>query len=132
MSVTQPPIRDGASFVDARSCREWLGALPMTNIPQAQYQILEALRVLAKDEAFSPLERLKCLELVREKVAYLQSEQRTRYFGKSLPLSTNDTDAWRSSRALLEELEAGYRKCLAAATAGGALAPHTALIAQRN
>ena len=27
MSVTQPPLRDGASFVDARSCREWLGSL---------------------------------------------------------------------------------------------------------
>jgi hypothetical protein len=54
MSVTQPPIRDGASFADARTCREWLGTLPLTNIPQAQYQILEALRVLAKDEAFTP------------------------------------------------------------------------------
>jgi hypothetical protein len=131
MSATQPPLRDGAGFVDARTCREWLGALPLTNIPQAQYQVLEALRAMGRDEAFDPLERLKCLELVRDKVAYLQGEQRTRYFGKSLPLSSNDTDAWRGSRALLEELEAGYRRCLDGAAAGGALGPHQALIAQR-
>jgi cyclic-di-GMP-binding protein len=131
MSSTPPATRDGAAFGDSRSCREWLGALPLTNIPQAQYLVLEALRALGRDEAFDPLERLKCLELVRDKVAYLQSEQRTRYFGKSLPLSSNDTDAWRSSRSLLEELEAGYRKCLDAAAKSPALASHQALIAQR-
>ena len=131
MPATQQPLRDGASFADARTCREWLGSLPLTNIPQAQYVVLEALRAMGRDEAFDPLERLKCLELVRDKVAYLQGEQRTRYFGKSLPLSSNDTDAWRSSRSLLEELEGGYRKCLDGAAAGGALGPHQALIAQR-
>jgi hypothetical protein len=130
MSVTEPPIREGAAFVDARSCREWLGALPLTNIPNAQYQVLSAMRALAANERFDPLERLKCLELVREKVAYLQGEQRSRYFGKTLPLSMNDTDAWRTGRDLMEELETGYRKCLAAASSA-ALAPHRALIGQR-
>ena len=131
MSANTPPPRDGAPFSDARTSREWLGALPLTNIPQAQYLVLEALRALAKDEAFDPLERLKCLELVRDKVAYLQAEQRTRYFGKSLPLHSNDTDAWRSGRSLLEELEAGYRQCLEAAAAGGEIAAHQGLMAQR-
>lgn len=131
MSSTTPPLKEGAAFSDARTCKEWLGALPLTNIPQAQYLVLEALRGLAKDEGFDALERLKCLELVRDKVAYLQDAQRTRYFGKSLPLSSNDTDAWKSGRSLLEELEAGYRQCLDAATGGGALAAHQALIAQR-
>ena len=77
MSVTEPPLREGAAFTDARSCREWLGALPMTNIPNAQYQVLSAMRALAANEGFDALERLKCLELVREKVAYLQREQRS-------------------------------------------------------
>jgi queuine tRNA-ribosyltransferase len=36
--VTEPPIREGAAFTDARTCREWLGALPLTNIPNAQYR----------------------------------------------------------------------------------------------
>ena len=130
MTLTQNPIREGAAFADARGCREWLAALPLTNIPNAQYQVLEAMRALAKDDAFDPLERLKCLELVREKVAYLQGEQRARYFGKTLPLSMNDTDAWRTGRDLMEELEAGYRRCLAS-VANAALAPHAALITQR-
>ena len=111
MSVTEPPIREGLAFADARGCRTWLGALPMTNIPNAQFQVLEAMRALAKDTAFDPLERLKCLELVREKIAYLQGEQRARYFGKTLPLSMNDTDAWRTGRDLMEEMETGYRRC---------------------
>ena len=122
MSVTDPPIREGAAFTDARTCREWLGALPMTNIPNAQYQVLSAMRALSANEGFDALERLKCLELVRDKVAYLQGEQRSRYFGKTLPLSANDTDAWRTGRDLMEELETGYRRCLAAAS-GAALAP---------
>ena len=129
MSVTEPPIQ-GATFTDARTCREWLGALPLTNIPNAQYQVLSAMRALATNEAFNPLERLKCLELVRDKVHYLQGEQRSRYFGKTMPLSMNDTDAWRTGRDLMAELEIGYRKCLAATT-GASLAPHRALIAQR-
>jgi hypothetical protein len=131
MSVTEPPIREGASFTDARTCREWLAALPMTNIPNAQYQVLSAMRALAANEGFDPLERLKCLELVRDKVAYLQGEQRSRYFGKTLPLSANDNDAWRTGRDLKEELETGYRRCLTAASTIPALAPHRALIAQR-
>ena len=133
MSVTQPPIRSGGNlaFSDSRTCKEWLNALPLTNIPQAQSLVLEALRALATGE-FDPLERLKCLELMRDKIAFLQGEQRSRYFGKSLPLSANDSDAWRTGRALLEEMETGYRKALAAAKAGGGeIATHVALITQR-
>src|SRR5512143_224821 len=116
------------AFVDARSCKEWLGALPLTNIPQAQALVLEQLRAL-NGAAFDPLERLKCLELVREKISFLQGEQRSRYFGKTLPLSANDSQAWSTGRSLLEEMEAGYRR--AAESAGAGLAAHRALIAQR-
>jgi cyclic-di-GMP-binding protein len=132
MSVTQPPIRSEAlPFSDARSCREWLNALPLTNIPQAQAMVLEALKGLVPAEA-EAMERLKCLELMRDKIAFLQGEQRARWFGKSLPLSANDTDAWRTGRALLEEMESGYRIALAGAQAGvGEMKGHTALVAQR-
>jgi hypothetical protein len=131
MSVTQPPIRSGTvSFADARSCKEWLNALPLTNIPQAQALVLEALRGLNQG-GFDGLERLKCMELMRDKIAFLQGEQRSRYFGKSLPLSANDNTAWTTGCTLLEEMEAGYRACLADAVENPALAPHAALIAQR-
>ncbi|MEP7262473.1 MAG: hypothetical protein ABI669_14790 [Usitatibacter sp.] len=127
-----PPGREGTlGFADARGCKEWLNALPLTNIPQAQSQVLEALKALAEVD-FNGLERLKCLELMRDKIAFLQGEQRARYFGKTLPLSSNDSDAWRTGRALLEWMEAGYRKALEAAQAGeGELPSHVALIAQR-
>jgi hypothetical protein len=128
--VTQPPTTEGAPFTDARTCREWLGALPMTNIPNTQYKVLSAMRALAANAGFDALERLKCLELVRDKVAYLQGEQRSRYFGKTMPLSTNDNDAWKTGRDLMDELETGYRRCLDA-TSGAALSAHRALIAQR-
>ena len=36
---------------------------------------------------------------MRDKIAFLQGEQRSRYFGKTLPLSTNDTTAWNTGRA---------------------------------
>jgi hypothetical protein len=118
-------------FADARGCREWLGALPLTNIPQAQALVLEQLQALnAADMA--ALERLKCLELLREKIAFLQGEQRSRYFGKNIPLSPNDSNAWTTGKALLEEMEAGYGKCLDGVRSGGGdAAQHEPLIGQR-
>lgn len=128
--MTQPPTDGALAFRDARGCKEWLGCLPLTNIPQAQALVLEGVRALEREAGFDPLERLKCLELVRDKVAFLQGEQRSRYFGKTLPLSANDASAWITGRALLEEMESGYRRCLELAR-GGPLAAHAALIAQR-
>ncbi len=131
---TPPPNRpagSGIPFADAKGCKDWLAGLPLTNIPQAQQIALEALRQLNFAE-FDGLERLKCMELLRDKVAFLQGEQRSRYFGKSLPLSPNDQAAWSTGRALLEEMEAGYRLCLVAADAGaGEIARHGALTMQR-
>jgi hypothetical protein len=127
--VTAPTAQpEGAVLADARGCRDWLGALPLTNIPQAQTLVLASLRSLNAAQ-FAPLERLKCLELVREKVAFLQGEQRARYFGKTLPLSPNDSAAWSTGAALLAEMEEGYRRALAEAS--GELAPHRALVMHR-
>jgi len=119
-------------FADARGCKEWLGALPLTNIPQAQATVLEVLGAMNEGD-LPALERLKSLELLRDKIAFLQGEQRSRYFGKTLPLSANDNSAWNTGRSLLEEMEQGYRRCLEAALAGEeGLAEHAALISQRT
>ncbi|MGZ5046059.1 MAG: hypothetical protein ACXWF0_02245 [Usitatibacter sp.] len=131
MASIPPSAARAAPFTDSRGCKEWLNALPLTNIPQAQALVLESLRALNAAD-LDGLERLKCLELVRDKVAFLQGEQRSRYFGKTLPLSVNDSNAWGTGRTLLEEMESGYRICLAAALEPGAeLSGHRALIAQR-
>ena len=119
---------EGVTFSDARGCKEWLNALPLTNIPQAQSLVLDLARSL-NAAPFAPLERLKCMELLRDKVAFLQGEQRSRYFGKSLPLSPNDSAAWSTGAALLGAIEEGYRRCLD--DAAGDLAAHRALIVHR-
>lgn len=131
MSIPPPTAREGApSFTEARGCKEWLNSVPLTNIPQALALVLEALRAMNAG-ALDALERLKCLELLRDKIAFLQGEQRSRYFGKSLPLSANDAAAWTTGRSLLEEMEAGYGACLLDAAPGSVLAAHASLIAQR-
>jgi hypothetical protein len=118
------------AFTDSRGCKDWLGALPLTNIPQAQSMVLEQMQAL-NEAGVGALDRLKCLELLRDKIAFLQGEQRSRYYGKTIPLSPNDANAWTTGAALLDELEKGYRKCLTEARSGGDAASHEALIAQR-
>jgi len=130
MPSSPPPVAgEPLAFRDARGCKEWLETLPLTNIPQAQALVLDGLRALNAAE-FDPFERLKSLELAREKAAFLQGEQRSRYFGKTLPLSPNDATAWNTGRLLLSEIEAGYRLCEESAQASS-LAAHRALILHR-
>lgn len=44
---TAPNSKSGSLFfTDARTCKEWLKSIPLTNIPQAQQNILDALRLL--------------------------------------------------------------------------------------
>ncbi|MDX2218954.1 MAG: hypothetical protein SF172_08035 [Burkholderiales bacterium] len=118
-------------FTDARSCKEWLKAIPLTNAGQAQRLMLEAVRNLNRAE-FVALERLTCLELMRDKVSFVQAEQRSRYAGKTVPLASADMAIWETSRQLVEEMEAGYRKCFELATRGDtSVEPHLALIIQR-
>jgi hypothetical protein len=123
--------RDRAlGFADARGCSEWLGALPLTNIPQAQALVLEQLQALNAAD-IGALERLKCLELMRDKIAFLQGEQRSRYFGKTHPALAQRPNAWttgaRSSRRWRRATASASRTPRRAATA----AQHEALIAQR-
>jgi hypothetical protein len=118
-------------FDDARTCKEWLNSIPLTNIAQAQQIILDALRMMNRAD-FIPIERLTCMELLRDKVAFLLWEQRTRFAAKTLPLSNPDYAAWTISRNLVGEMEDGYRRCWLEATTGlELLAPHAALIIQR-
>jgi cyclic-di-GMP-binding protein len=130
LSASPPGSKDGLAFHEAHGCKEWLNALALTNIPQAQILLLEGLRTL-NASGIEPVERLKCLELMRDKVAFLQGEQRSRYFGKSLPLSANDNGAWMTGSALLEAMESGYREVLAAAGGDAEARRHAPLVAQR-
>ena len=65
-------------FNDAKSCKGWLKSIPLTNVHQAQQNIVDALRNLNRDADFAALQRLTCMELLRDKVGYLLTEQRKR------------------------------------------------------
>ncbi|MCY7388849.1 MAG: hypothetical protein LH481_12435 [Burkholderiales bacterium] len=120
-------------FTDARTCKDWLKSIPLTNVPQAQQKIVDALRYLNRSPDFVALERLTCMELLRDKVAFLLTEQRTRYVGKTIPLSHGDIAAWQVSSNLIAEMEAGYRRCwLDATLEDSPLFIHGALIIQRT
>jgi len=134
MAIPTSPISEPGSqfFFDARSCKDWLKGVPLTNVPQAQQKLLDALLILNRSPDFVPLERLTCLELLRDKLAYLLGEQRLRYVGKSVPLSNTEIAGWNISSALLTEMESGYRRCYQdAQNHSAALGTHAALIIQR-
>ena len=128
MSSAPPDTASGA-FVDARTCKVWLGALPATSVPQAMAQLAEGLRGLNAG-SMAGMERLKCLELLREKAGALLADQRAS-LNKALPLPPNDANAWLTGRSVLDELESGYRKVLAACVPDPELARHAALVSQR-
>ncbi|MBL8520183.1 MAG: hypothetical protein JNK75_05875 [Betaproteobacteria bacterium] len=120
-------------FSDARGCKEWLKGIALHNVPMAQQAILDGLRILNRSATIGASDRLMCLELMRDKAAFLLAEQRARYSGKTIPLMHGDVAAWNISKTLLSEMEAGYVRCWDDAKAEGApLAAHAALILQRT
>jgi len=132
VTTATPSVGEGAlKFADARGCKDWLNALPLTNLAQAQPLALEQLRAL-NAAAMPGIERIKCLELMRDKVGFMVGEQRARHPGAALPLSAADQHAWAGAASLLEALEAGYRRCVEEAAGDAELAPHAALLAQRT
>jgi cyclic-di-GMP-binding protein len=119
-------------FNDARECKDWLRGISMHSVAMAQQNVLDGLRLLNRSTTISPTDRLTCLELMRDKVAFLLAEQRTRYVGKTIPLMHGDVAAWNISRSLLAEMEAGFTRCLDDAKSESApLAQHGALVIQR-
>lgn len=118
-------------FSDARTCKDWLRTIPLTNFGQAQRLLLDAVREL-NAASLPGLEHLTCMELLRDKVAFVQAEQRSKFTGKTIPLSQVDMNVWEISRKLVEEMESGYRRSLEYGKAGDPqVAPHLALIIQR-
>lgn len=128
-----PPKSASMFFSDARTCKEWLKSIPMTNIAQALQSILDSLRMMNRSSDFIPLERLTSMELLRETVAYLLGEQRARFVGKTIPLAASEYTAWNVSRSLVAEMEEGYRRCwVDVCSSDEHMGAHAALIIQRT
>ncbi len=113
-------------FTDAPACREWLAGLPLTNIPQAQAQLLRQMNLLNRHPL--PAEaRLKILELLRDPIDFVQEQCLKHYAGRPLPLSEPGQAAFDTGQTLWQELETGYLHCLQASldgAAGFAETPH--------
>lgn len=126
LSSDQPP-----AFATAHSCRDWLSAQPLANPTQAQAQLLRQINLLNR-HAIPPAERLKILELLRDPVAFAQSESTRKFAGRPLPLAPPEQAGMDTNRSLWQAMQTGYLHCLAACLGDNAdLRPHAALIAQR-
>jgi cyclic-di-GMP-binding protein len=109
--MASQPTTISVPFSDAKSCRKWLVAIPVTNAITAQQTLHEAMAAFNRVQ-FDAMERLKCLEMFRERSAFVLNEMRNKLSRKSLPLAAVDLPLWKMSIALCEQLENGYRLCL--------------------
>jgi hypothetical protein len=125
LGTEQPP-----AFLNARGCSDWLAAQPMANPAQTQAQLLRQINLLNR-YAVAPGERLKILELLRDPVAFAQSESTRKFAGRPLPLAPPEQAGMDANRSLWQAVQTGYLHCLASCLAGGELKPHAALVAQR-
>jgi hypothetical protein len=108
-SVTGPqrPI-----ISDAKSCQNWLAALPLTQATAAHTEIQLQLDLLNHTSALSGIERLRIQEQLRESVAYVQSEMAKKYAGKPVPLDAAELAVWKKVISLWQGFTQAYQICL--------------------
>lgn len=133
MPFNLPPLGQELppAFANARSCRDWLSAQPLANPTQAQILLLRQINLL-NHYAIAPAERLKILELLRDPIAFAQTESARKFAGRPLPLAPVEQAGMDANRTLWQAVQTGYLHCLTACLEGHAdLQPHAALVAQR-
>lgn len=126
LGTGQPP-----AFVSARGCHDWLAVQPLANPGHAQALMLRQINLLNR-YGIAPGERLKLLELLRDPIAFAQTESARKFAGRPLPLAPAEQAGMDANRTLWQALQTGYLHCLQACLEGSAeLRPHAPLIAQR-
>ena len=112
--LDQPSITGANRTVisDAKSCQNWIAALPLTNAPAAQTEIQLQLELLNHTSALSGVERWRILEQLRETVLYVQDVLSKRYRGKPVPLEAGELSLWKKTLALWQDFTQGYQICL--------------------
>ncbi len=99
------------AFADADGCARWLRALPLSNIPKHYDAIRGQLKRLSEAE-FTPRERARIAEILREPVAYLHTELARRYAGKPHPATEREHEAAEQALSLWQGLWNQYSACL--------------------
>ncbi len=127
LGTGQPP-----AFVSARGCHDWLAVQPLANPGHAQALMLRQINLLNR-YGIAPGERLKLLELLRDPIAFAQTESARKFAGRPLPLAPAEQAGMDANRTLWQALQTGYLHCLQACLEGSTeLRPHAPLIAQRT
>lgn len=120
------------AFTDAKTCAEWLQALPLINVAPSHGKLLAELEEINCVEML-PSERIRILELLREAVLFLQSEMATKFTGKAVPLSSQERMVFLNVVALWSAFALGWQRCLEDLTQGiGGVSGQAALICQRT
>lgn len=114
LSIDQPSITGAnrPTISDARSCQQWLAALPLTNAATAHAELQLQLDLLNHTSALAGIERWRILEQLRESILYVQGEMAKRYIGKAMPLDSNEAGIWKKSLGLWQAFSQGYQICL--------------------
>jgi cyclic-di-GMP-binding protein len=113
-------------FRDAAGCTAWLQALPLINVASSHAKLLVQLAELNRCE-IAAAERRKILELLREAVLFVQTEQAKKFASRPVPLSAPEREVFGAVTALWAAYLLGYQYCLQAQ----ADAPQDALACQR-
>ena len=114
LSIDQSSITGANRTVisDAKSCQNWIAALPLTNAPAAQTEIQLQLELLNHTSALSGVQRWLILEQLRESILFVQGVIAKKYLGKPLPLEAGELSQWKKSLVLWQDFTHGYQICL--------------------
>ena len=132
-SLDLPDISADAApeFTDVLACKEWLEHVPLSNVGEAQRQLLAQVAEFNRFPC-KALMRLQVLEALREAVAFVQIEQAKRFTNRALPMAEIEAAIFEDTTALWEQMRRGYLHCLSASGAGeNGMRAHAALLAQR-
>ena len=101
------------SFCDTtpKAFRAWIKQLPMANIGEVSRQLYHA--IIELNHLFlTPQNRLRFLELIREKIHFVCSELSRHYLGLAVALPEKQRKIANLSQALQLHLASGYKLCL--------------------
>ena len=129
--LPEPGTEQPPAFASARACRDWLSVQPLANAAQAQALLLRQINLLNR-HAVGAAERLKILELLRDPIAFAQTESARKFAGRPLPLAAAEQAGLDANRSLWQAVQAGYLLCLRACLEGDTdVLPHASMAAQR-
>lgn len=118
-------------ITNARSAKEWIKDLPVTDA-RAAHHAIAGLMLEMEDSNLPALNRLEILETLRAHIDEIDRLYSGRYVAKPLPLGPVERNAFAHAKHLWLRLESAYWHCANAALTGdAAMQPHLALCMAR-